>query len=86
MNQNKFQKNPFINGNSTSSMNGVNRFSNYDKLGRKTVEEVKQNMIDLKYNHFQEKINNNNNTSQPQPKDVPDFKKRVDMLRKINRG
>lgn len=91
MNRNSFQKNPFINSNSKPGMNGVNKFSNYEQLGRKTVEEVKKDMIDVKYNHFQEKIDNNKNKIQNsqsigKTNGVPDFKSRVDMLKKVNRG
>lgn len=77
-----------MNGNSKPAMKGINKFSNYDQLGRKTVEEVKKNMLDVKYDHFQEKIDNNNKKLQPQQNSnsVPDFKGRVDMLKKVNRG
>lgn len=86
MNQNSFQKNPFISNNTTRNLNN-NTFSNYDKLGRKTVEEVKQDMVDVKYHDFKEKHNQevkiNNNS---QVNNAPDFKNRINNLRNINRG
>lgn len=86
MSQNSFQKNPFINSSSEPTIRN-SKFSNYDKLGRKTVEEVKQDMVDVKYNHFQEKIDRRTEVvPAKQPNNVPDFKSRVDTLRKINRG
>lgn len=68
-------------------MSKHNKFSNYDQLGRKTVEEVKKDMVDVKYNHFQDKIDSNRKTElTQQTNNVPDFKSRVDMLKKVNRG
>ena len=84
MNQNSFQKNPFLQGKTGSTIGKHSKFSNYDQLGRKTVEEVKK---DIEYNHFQDKIDSNRKTElTQQTNNVPDFKSRVDMLKKVNRG
>lgn len=86
MNQNSFQKNPFLNNNNTSTIKN-NKFSNYDKLGRKTVEEVKQEMVDVKFQGFKEKQNRKTEIIPTrQPNNIPDFKNRVNNLRNINRG
>ncbi|MBE6138200.1 MAG: hypothetical protein E7173_00455 [Firmicutes bacterium] len=86
MSPNNFQKNPFVSNNATSSYK-PKHFSNYDKLGRRTVEEVKQDMVDVKYNNFKERQERNTEiVSTPQPKHTPDFKDRVNNLRNINRG
>lgn len=86
MNQNSFQKNPFVQNNTTNTFKN-NTFSNYDKLGRKTVEEVKQEMVDVKYKDFKENLNRRTEVvPQKQPNNMPDFKSRVNNLRNINRG
>ena len=87
MNRNNFQKNLFVNNNSTSGIKGVNKLSDYEQLGRKTVEEVKKNMADVKYNHLQKKIDNNKKSEPRQESNsIPNFKQRVDVLKRINRG
>ena len=86
MNQNNFQKNPFV-SNTASTSYKPKQFSNYDKLGRRTVEEVKQDMVDVKYNNFKEKQERKTELVQTeQPKHMPDFKGRINNLRNINRG
>lgn len=90
MNLNSFQKNPFVNNSvgATSSYKSK-QFTNYDKLGRKTVEEVQQEMAQAKYGDFQEKLNKRAEEAKEPPKQtnsLPDFKGRVDSLRKIHRG
>lgn len=86
---NGFQKNPFIGNNNVKQYNN-NQFSNYAKLGHKTVEQVKEEMINVKYgknNEFKEvrntkvELKNNNDFNR-----APDYKSRVDNLRNINRG
>lgn len=86
MNQNSFQKNPFINNNSNTTIKN-NKFSSYDKLGRKTVEEVKQEMVDVKYSNFKESLNRKTEVEPPkQQNNIPNFQNRVNNLRNINRG
>lgn len=86
MNQNSFQKNPFIKSETPTSYKS-NSFSNYDKLGRKTVEEVKGEMLDTKYKDFKQRQDKNQTAEPPkQPNSLPDFKSRVNNLRNINRG
>ena len=86
MNQNSFQKNPFVQNNVPSTYKS-NTFSNYDKLGRKTVEEVKQEMVDVKYKDFKDNKNRKTEVVIPkQPNNIPDFQSRVNNLRNINRG
>ena len=86
MSQNSFQKNPFINSNNSGTLKN-NKFTNYSQLGRQTVEEVKQGMLDVKYNNFKDKMERKTEIIQPeQPKNIPDFKNRVNNLRNINRG
>lgn len=78
-----FQKNPFMKSSTPQSSSINNSFSCYDKLGRKTVEEVRQGMENLKYNQSQPKKQELPNHDFNH---TPDFKKRVDNLRNINRG
>lgn len=86
MNPNSFQKNPFINNNQTSTFK-QNGFTNYDKLGRKTVEEVKQDMVDVKFKDFKGRQERKTEVVKTeQPRNIPDFKNRVNNLRNINRG
>ncbi len=83
---NSFQKNPFVSsGNNNQYNNG--QFSNYAKLGRKTVEQVKEEMNNLKYKNFENKtferkseVNNQNDFNHS-----TDFRNRVNNLRNINR-
>lgn len=90
MKQNSFQKNPFINsGTNTISGYKAKQFTNYHKLGRKTVEQVKQEMVEVKYGDFGQSLNKKTEEPTEPPKqsnNVPDFKGRVDSLRKIHRG
>ncbi len=83
MNSN-FQNNPFLsNGNSRQYNDG--KFSNYAKLGHKTVEEVKEEMNNVRFQ----------NKSMPEPKKEivnkndfnhsTDFRNRINNLRNINR-
>lgn len=86
LNSNNFQKNPFVGNTQTSSLK-QNKFSNYDKLGRKTVEEVKQGMIDVKYKDFKGRQERKTEVvKKEQPRNIPDFKNRINNLRNINRG
>lgn len=86
MNPNSFQKNPFVGNNQTSTFK-QNVFTNYDKLGRKTVEEVKQEMIDVKYKDFKGRQERKTEIVKPeQPRNIPNFKNRVNNMRNINRG
>ena len=84
MNQNSFQKNPFINNNAATPAFKSNKFSNYDKLGRKTVEEVKQDMLDVKFGDFKER--KTEIVPHKQTNGIPNYKDRVNNLRNINRG
>ena len=77
---NSFQKNPFVSSGNNNQYNNK-EFSNYTKLGRKTVEQVKEEMNNLKYKNFENKVferktevNNQN-----------DFNHRINNLRNINR-
>lgn len=82
LNQNSFQKNSFMNINNAQ----VNQ--NSGKLGRRTVEEIKTEMNDLKYQDLI-KRQNARKTEIVQSNDfnhVPNFKNKVDNLRNINRG
>lgn len=85
---NNFQKNPFINGGNNNSQYNSGEFSNYAKLGRKTVEQVKEEMNNLKYKNFENKtferkteVNNQNDFNHS-----TDFRNRVNNLRNINRN
>lgn len=83
---NSFQKNPFVsNGNNNQYNDG--KFSNYAKLGRKTVEQVKEEMNNLKYKNFESKtferkteVSNQNDFNHS-----TDFRNRINNLRNINR-
>lgn len=84
---NFFGKQSFNGNNNVKSFNN-NEYSNYAKLGHKTVEQVKNEMNRVKYDNFKEvqdsrktevKPNNNYNN-------IPNYKSRVDNLRNINRG
>ena len=83
---NSFQKNPFVSsGNNNQYNNG--KFSNYAKLGHKTVEQVQEEMNNLKYKNFENKtferkteVNNQNDFNHS-----TDFRNRVNNLRNINR-
>lgn len=87
MNQNSFQKNPFINNNHAKVEFKNKQFSNYDKLGRKTVEDVKQEMVDVKYKDFKSNLERKTEINPAkQSNNIPNFKNRVNNLRNINRG
>lgn len=88
MNPNNFQKNPFLNNNASSTpLYKNNKFSNYDKLGRKTVEEVKENMVDVRFKNLKKSSESKKEIPSPkQPNSLPDFKARVNNLKNINRG
>lgn len=83
---NNFQKNPFINsGNNKQYSDG--KFSNYAKLGHKTVEEVKEQMNNVKFHNFESKfterkteVNNQNDFNHS-----IDFRNRMNNMRNINR-
>ena len=85
---NSFQKNPFINSTkaTTTSMSniGVQNNSNYTKLGRKTVEQVQEEMNSVKFSKLLGKKVNEESTPQVSHQ-VPDYKNRVNNLRNINR-
>lgn len=77
-----------FNGNNNVKQFNNNEFSNYAKMGHKTVEQVKDEMNQVKYGNFKEmqesrktEIVPNNDFNR-----APDYKSRVDNLRNINRG
>lgn len=83
---NSFQKNPFVSSGNNNQYNNK-EFSNYTKLGRKTVEQVKEEMNNLKYKNFENKVferktevNNQNDFNHS-----TDFRNRINNLRNINR-
>ncbi len=83
---NSFQKNPFVSSSNNNQYNN-GKFSNYAKLGRKTVEQVQEEMNNLKYKNFENKtferkteVNNQNDFNHS-----TDFRNRVNNLRNINR-
>lgn len=83
---NSFQKNPFVSSSNNNQYNN-GTFSNYAKLGRKTVEQVQEEMNNLKYKNFENKtferkteVNNQNDFNHS-----TDFRNRVNNLRNINR-
>lgn len=86
MSFNSFQKNPFINNNSSQSSfnNNHNEYSNYDKLGRKTVEQVKSEMLDVKFGN---KLNDRKTEVREVniPNRAPDYQSRINNLRNINK-
>ena len=67
-----------------------NEFSNYAKLGRKTVEQVKNEMNQVKHSNFKEIQDARKTEIKPQTNNnfnrAPDYKSRIDNLRNINRG
>lgn len=86
---NFFGRQSFNSNNNVKQFNN-NEFTNYAKLGHKTVEQVQNEMNQVKYGNFKEmqdarkteitsKHNNDFNRA-------PDFKNRIDNLRNINRG
>lgn len=84
---NNFQKNPFVNSKTNNSYNN-NQFSNYAKLGRKTVEQVKEEMNNVKYQNFENKIEKRNTENNNQKNDFNhsiDFRNRINNMRNINR-
>lgn len=86
MSFNGFQKNPFVNSSSANiaqnSYNNIN--SNFSKLGRKTVEQVKEEMIGVKFrNNLAER--KTEVKPEPAPTKAPDYQSRVNNLRNINR-
>ena len=83
MSFNSFQKNPFINSGNQSGFKN-NEYSNYDKLGRKTVEQVKNEMLDVK---FGTKLNDRKTEIKEIniPNRSPDYQSRINNLRNINK-
>lgn len=81
---NNFIRNPFLNtGNSKQYNDG--KMSNYAKLGHRTVEEVKEDMYNVK---FQNKSVPEQKTEVVNKNDFNhsiDFRSRVNNLRNINR-
>ena len=79
-----------FNGNNNVKQFNNNQYSNYDKLGHKTVEQVKEEMNQVKFGNFKEMQEKRKTEIEPKPEpkmnQVPDYKSRVDNLRKINRG
>lgn len=67
-----------------------NEYSNYAKLGHKTVEQVKSEMNQVKYGNFKEIQDARKTEMQPKPNNdfnrAPDYKSRIDSLRNINKG
>lgn len=86
---NSFQKNPFIVSSNVQQFNN-NEFSNYAKLGHKTVEQVKGEMNQVKYGNFKEMQEKRKTEIESKPNNdfnrAPDYKSRIDNLRNINRG
>ena len=86
MSFNSFQKNPFVNSNNNQSSitNNPSMYSNYSKLGRKTVEQVKGEMVNVKFgakiNERKNEVKENNVSNR-----VPDYQSRVNNLRNINK-
>ena len=83
---NSFQKNPFVNNSNQTVLNNYNNGqSNYDKLGRKTVEEVKSEMLDLKFgnkvNERKTEIKKVEVSNHPQ-----DYQSKINNLRNINKN
>ena len=65
-----------------------NQYSNYAKLGHKTVEQVKEEMAQVKYGNFKEMQESRKTEVVPKVEinKVPDYKSRIDSLRNINKG
>lgn len=84
---NNFQKNPFMNNNTVNNRYSNNEFSNYAKLGRKTVEQVKEEMNNVKYRNFENKMEKRNTeiNNQNDFNHSTDFRNRVNNMRNINR-
>lgn len=85
---NFFGKQTFNTNNNVKQYNN-NEFSNYAKLGHKTVEQVKDEMNKVKYGNLKEIQDARKTEINHQPNNfnrVPDYKSRIDNLRNINRG
>ena len=86
---NFFGRQSFNTNNNVKQFNN-NEFTNYAKLGHKTVEQVKDEMNQVKYGNFKGMQDARKTEITPKPnKDLnraPDFKSRIDNLRNINRG
>ena len=84
---NSFQKNPFINSGVSNNNYNNNEFSNYAKLGRKTVEQVKEEMHNVKYHNFENKIKERNTeiNNQNDFNHSVDFRSKINSMRNINR-
>lgn len=85
---NFFGRQNFNSNNKVKQFNN-NEYSNYAKMGHKTVEQVKDEMNQVKYGNFKGMQNARKTEIIPQSNNlnrVPDYKNRVDNLRKIDRG
>ncbi len=77
-----------FNGNNNVKQFNNNEYSNYAKLGHKTVEQVKDEMNKIKYGNFKEMQEARKTEIVPNHdfNRAPDYKSRIDNLRNINRG
>lgn len=87
---NSFRPNPFVSSKNVKQYTNNNEYTNYAKLGHKTVEQVRGEMDKVKYGNFKEKQEQRKTEIQPKTNNdfnrAPDYKTRVDNLRNINRG
>ena len=84
---NSFQKNPFMNNNSSNNNYNNGTFSNYAKMGRKTVKQVKEEMNNVKYRNFENKMMERK-TDIPNQNDfnhATDFRNKINSMLNINR-
>ena len=81
---------PSFNSNNTPQYKNNSEFTNFAKLGHKTVEQVKEEMNNVKYNNFKSIQDSRKTEVKSQPNNdfnrVPDYKGRVDNLRNIYKG
>jgi len=86
---NFFGRQGFNSNNNVKQFNN-NEFSQYTKLGHKTVEQVKNEMVNVKYGEFINKQNERKTQIEQKSNNdfnrAPDYKSRIDNLRNINRG
>lgn len=81
---NNFIRNPFFNsGNNKQYSDG--KFSNYAKLGHRTVEEVKEDMNNVKFQNKNVVEHKNEVANKNDFNHSTDFRNRVNNLRNINR-
>lgn len=81
---NNFQMNSFFNNKNIKQYDN-GKFSNYTKLGHKTVEEVKEEMNNVKFQNRSMPERKTEITNKNDFNHSTDFRNRVNSMRNINR-